>query len=333
MRSNWLKGSLILGFLTLLLFAGIFLTGEFRRAALYADENDEMAHLPVVLRPENTPTQEMTPTSTMTATVTATITPTATVTPTASVTPTPSSTPTATIEPTPTITPTPDESNYGLDNGSFEEGWTTIAFGNQRPIDWALYWVEPGQPLFDSPDEATGICECVHKLAHQLPPDEQPGGSDALILDGITVYKVFSASQAFGTELSQTITGLEPGAEMRITVPVRAHLYNDTDPWSAESSVWINDVGAWANSQMMGNRHWCKHEQTFTVPEDGVVKVDVRVKSKYQLTKDFFIDDLRLTKVEEPAPHADMDACIQNQQVDEYQPYQTGLLSFLRNLK
>ena len=70
----------------------------------------------------------------------------------------------------------------------------------------------------------------------------------------------------------------------------------------------------------MGDRHWCKHEQIFTVPEDGITKIDVRVKSKYPLVKDFFVDDIRLTRTDEPAPHADMDSCIQDEPLTQYKP-------------
>ncbi|MFN2105500.1 MAG: hypothetical protein ACK2UJ_11540 [Candidatus Promineifilaceae bacterium] len=228
-------------------------------------------------------------------------------------------TPTPTPTTTPTLTPTPNPDN-GLNNGSFEKGWETIAFGNQRPNFWQLSWVQPGDPLYDSTDVATGICECVHKLKDQLPPEEQPGGSDPLILDGVVTYKMFSASQSFGTQLSQTASGLTPGAEYRLSVPLRLHKYGETDPFGAEAGVWVDDVGDWSNVDDMPDRAWCRHELTFTAPADGSVEIDIRVKSKYPSTKDFFMDDFRLGLASEPDPHPDIPLCDPTPELERYRP-------------
>jgi len=230
--------------------------------------------------------------------------------------------PTGTATPTPTITPTPDP-DAPLRNGSFEEGWETIQFGNQRPNFWQISWVQPGDPLYDSPDMATGVCECVHKLITQLPPEEQPGGSDPLILDGEVTYKMFSASVAFGTQLKQSAGGLTPGEEYRLTVPLRLHYdkATETDPYAAETGVWVDDLGDWANLDDMGYRKWCKHEVTFTAPDDGQVDVTVRVKSKYPSYKDFFMDDVRLTLASEPPVHSELPLCDPTPELERYQPY------------
>jgi hypothetical protein len=289
MRKNWFIPAM---FATLVLLLALAAGGAWTaqpRAALLADEPGANVHLPLVARAPNTPT------------------------PTATSTPTPTN--------TPTPSPTPTESPSGpLVNGSFENGWATIDFGNQRPDGWNLFWVQPGDPLFDSGDLASGICECVHKLAIQLPEHERPGGSDPLILEGETVYKAFSESQSFGLELSQTITGLQPGSVWRLTTPIRVHLYGETDPYAAESSVWINGLGAWANGAEMGDRQWCKHERTFTVPENGVVEVAIRMKSKWPRTKDFFIDDIRLRPASEASPYPNMAACLSNPLLIQYEP-------------
>jgi hypothetical protein len=112
-----------------------------------------------------------------------------------------------------------------LRNGNFMEGWETLDplpeanfLRNQRPRGWQLAWLKPGTPLYDDPNtQATGIPECVHKLSTQLPPDEQRGQPKALILDGDTTYKIFSATAPFGATLSQTVTGLEPGSQATLT--------------------------------------------------------------------------------------------------------------------
>lgn len=186
-----------------------------------------------------------------------------------------------------------------LQNGSFEEGWTDLPpvsgnLINQQPQGWTLRWIEPGESLFGANDQAGGIPECVHKLAHQLPPNEQPGGPDALILDGSATYKIFHSGAAFGAELTQTVSGLTPGSQATLTVPILAVLYGETDPFGAESGVWVNGEGAWVHSGTMGNRNWFEHEVTFTVPDDGQVEIAIRVKSKWPRPKDFFLDHIRL---------------------------------------
>jgi hypothetical protein len=257
------------------------------------------------LAPSSTP-----PTPTPTATTDPNVTPT--------VTSTPTNTPTATVAPT-------ADPNNPLANGSFEDGWETIQFGNQRPNEWDISWVQPGDPLYDSPDLASGVCECVHKLENQLPPSERPGGSDPLILDGTVTYKIFNAAQSFGTQLHQTISGLPVGAEYTLSVPLRTHLYGDTDPFGAEAGVWVDGVGDWSNGAEMGDRKWCKHELTFTVPSDGSIDIDVRVKSKYQSTKDFFMDDFRLVPSNSPELHPQFPLCDPTPETQQYRPYRWWL--------
>jgi hypothetical protein len=230
--------------------------------------------------------------------------------------------------------PTPDPADL-LKNYSFENGWQTIEFGNQRPNYWQLSWVQPGDPLYNSTDLATGVCECVHKLDYQLPPEEQPGGTDPLILDGFVTYKVFSASQSFGTQLSQTVSGLTPGEQMRLSVPLRLHHYGEADPFGAEAGVWVDDFGDWSNVQDMGDRKWCKHELVFPVPADGSVDITVRFKSKYPKTKDFFIDDLRLLPAADPPPHPQYPLCNPTPELHylHYVPYVVSLHFFQENLR
>lgn len=198
-----------------------------------------------------------------------------------------------------------------LINGNFSDGWDDMppAPGhliNQRPKGWNLRWIAPGERLFEGDDRAGGVPECVHKLKGQLPPNEQPGGPDALILAGDAVYKIFNAGAAFGAELTQTVTGLEPGSAAELTVPVLVVLHDDPDVFGAESSVWVNGVGGWVNGRDMGNRQWHRHKVRFTVPADGRAEIAIRVKSKWPRPKDFFIDDVRLEAVAaaEPVPDA-----------------------------
>jgi hypothetical protein len=199
-----------------------------------------------------------------------------------------------------------------LDNGGFEEaeGWTDLPAppnggDNQQPNGWTLTWVPIGQPLYDDPNTpALGICECIHKLARQLPPDEQLGAPNALILDGTTTYKLFHGGAAFGSELRQVVN-LPPGSSWRLTVPVQTHLHGETDVFGAESSAWVvlssTEVkGGWANGGVMGDRRWFDHVIEFDAPANGQVIILIRVKSKWNSPKDFFVDAARL----EPATNA-----------------------------
>ncbi len=185
-----------------------------------------------------------------------------------------------------------------LKNGSFTEGWIDMPpvgnLINQQPNGWILRWIEPGNSLFGAGDKATGVPECVHKLAKQLPANEQLGAPNALILAGDTTYKIFHFGGAFGAELKQTVTGLKPGSQSTLTAPVLAVLYDETDPYGAESGVWINGAGNWVNGGKMGNRKWYRHKVEFTVPANGQAIIQIRVKSKWPRKKDFFIDGITL---------------------------------------
>lgn len=292
MRKNWLVISFLVAPLLFYLLVQSLMSGRQTATPLHAANGAGESHMPIVLVPE------------------ATATPTATETPTATATATPTETPTA--------TPTPEAS---LDNGSFEEHWVDINDRVQQPNYWDLYRIPKGESLFDAPDDiASGTCECKHLLNRQLPGDQQIGGPDALILDGLTVYKLFGVYESWGSELSQTVEGLQPGSNWRLTVPIRVHLHGDTFDWSAESSVWVNDAGYWANGIQMGDENWCKLEQVFEVPQDGKAEIAIRVKSKYPLPKDFFIDDIQLHPESDPAPYQDMDPCLEKPTLISYKP-------------
>lgn len=192
-----------------------------------------------------------------------------------------------------------------LKNGSFTEGWTNLPpYGNlinQQPNGWTLRWIEPGESLFGAGDTAGGVPECVHKLAGQLPANEQFGGKDALILAGDTTYKLFHAGSPFGVELKQVVTGLKPGSQATLVVPILAVLYDEPDPYGAESGVWVNGEGEWINGGKMGNRKWYRHMITFVVPSNGTAVIEIRFKSKWARKKDFFIDGITLEAETTPA--------------------------------
>lgn len=209
-----------------------------------------------------------------------------------------------------------------IKNGSFEQGWVTLADGmrdgNQEPAGWQLSYVAVGETLYD--DETTTaemVAECVHKFAVQLPPDEQVGAERELIWPdgGQTVYKAFG-NQPFGVELSQTVR-LPAGSRWRLSVPVQVVHPPDVDPWSAESGVFVQGnqsehsrdwLGRWANLGTMGHRAWYEHVVKFIVPMSGVVRVRIRLKVKWAMAIDFFVDGVQMEAMGEvssppiPAP-------------------------------
>lgn len=190
-----------------------------------------------------------------------------------------------------------------LKNPSFESiNWEDFhQVSSQQPEHWALGWVETGQKIYDDPDidPATVTPESVHKWDWQLPPHEQIGEPDALILDGSLVYKIFHNNGSFGGELKQTITDLPAGLPVRLTVPIllARRTPENVDPWGEASGVWINGVGngdGWVWTGNMGHRNWYYHVLDAVVPSSGQLEVVIRVKCRWPTGADFFIDDLSL---------------------------------------
>lgn len=183
-----------------------------------------------------------------------------------------------------------------LTNGSFESGWTDVTGSIQKANYWTIDWISPGQLLYDETSlMAWADPEFTHKCAWQLPANEQPGQPGALILDGITVYKIFHGA-SFGGELRQIVSGLPPGLPVQLTVPILLDPHSGTDPWGNASRVQLNGVGDWVWQYQLGNRNWYDHVVTTTVPSNGQLDVHIWVKSKWG-GADFFIDDLRLVVI------------------------------------
>jgi hypothetical protein len=298
MRKYWMIAA------TVLLALSAVALGYLARAT--ADEGDALANLPAVFRPENTPTPSATPTQA----------PSATPAPTNTIGPPP---PTVTRAPS----PTPGFGPNRLANGSFEAGWTDLPpvpgnLINQEPNGWELDWLEIGQEVWDlrtiHPDDpqvgiVSGIAEMLHKLNGQLPPNEQLGGPDALILEGGAVYKMFHRGAAFGSQLSQIVT--LPSGTYRLTVPMQLHWHENLDPndptwdtYTAESGAWVLaaglQAGGWVTARDMGDRRWFYHVVEFSLPVETEIEVLIRVKSIYKSPKDFFMDAVWLESIDGP---------------------------------
>lgn len=196
------------------------------------------------------------------------------------------------------------ESEPAVENGSFEEGWTDLPpvgyLINQQPNSWTLSWLEPGEPLYDDPGTlAAGVPECRHlRYWEHLPPHQWPGEPGALVLDGEWTYKMFHAIAAFGSELRQTVGGLEPGSSATVIVPVNVHRHDDPDPWAAEVGVWLNGQYGWVHDPATGqppfvDQEWIYIQRSSLVPPSGQIEIVIRFKDKWG-HKDFFIDAVQM---------------------------------------
>jgi hypothetical protein len=61
--------------------------------------------------------------------------------------------------------------------------------------------------------------------------------------------------------------------------------------------MWVDGVGQWVNQSVMGDRTWYFHTLDFMSMDSGEAVVTIRVKSKYGLSKDFFIDNIQIEAV------------------------------------
>lgn len=201
----------------------------------------------------------------------------------------------------------------GLKNGSFEDGWLTLpplpnSLRNQQPQEWVLTLVEPGAAAWDlrnqklnTPLVVDGWPECVHKLDYQLPEDERPGGANALILAGVTVYKIFSQADIFAASLRQSFTN---ETAVRYRVPVQVHYQgqvNSDSPDTAQLHILVNGVRVRQLNALpdLPNRAWVYPEVDTPA---GAVTLEIRAASIWKMGVDFFFDDIRPVSVTEPPP-------------------------------
>lgn len=189
-----------------------------------------------------------------------------------------------------------------IKNGSFESGWRDIQAGvnliNQEPHRWTLYT-----------HNEFGTPECVHKLAHQLPPNERPNAANALILDGTAVYKLFRGAGRWSATLSQTVR-LERGRMYQLTVPVQCHWQRDK-PWErdvtrATVNLFVDDVKvATVNG---ADRQWLYASATFEALADSVtIDIEFNGNPPDGVGVDWFVDHVQLAATGNSAENGDDD--------------------------
>lgn len=220
-----------------------------------------------------------------------------------------------------------------LTNPSFEansaaENWPTDQHGNQTPPGWEIAWIPKDAPMKYThkwqggtlvPAFGSGTPEAVHKLARQLPPNEQFGEIQALLLDdGLAVYKVFGTHDAFGFFLRQTIKG-QPGAEAIVRVPILGETHDqptnaagmlEDDHFLAE--VRMGNRFDVRNYSMMRERHeipgnhraWNMFSVIAVMPENGELPLEVYLQQNWSGNTDFFIDAIDCGYVSGTTPPA-----------------------------
>ena len=191
-----------------------------------------------------------------------------------------------------------------LYNGNFEGGWQTDpATGNQIPAGWGLMWSQPGEAMlssgafpFDDPpvfETVEALPECVHKLNEQLPPNEQLGGPDALILDGNAVYKVFR--HLCSATLAQPVE-VEPGIAATFTVNVQVHHHGDGSPGACAFRVRLNnDDSGWLTfDHGLVDRQWVAVSVSSTATAEGLLYAAIDFEVRAEADVSFFVDALTL---------------------------------------
>lgn len=214
----------------------------------------------------------------------------------------------------------------GIINPSFENGWDDVGPEQQQPKGWILKQTQPGQ-LMGIPQKRNGDIlvaafaeakdEVVHKLAIQLPPEEQLGQRRALILDGTTNLKAFwglPSETVFSTIVSGT-----PGKRAVVDVTIlgesdllpelpNTKLEDDTFWATVELGVGSdrrNYADMVMNSDVIGNeRHWNIFEVEDVFPSSGQLLLKITLQSNWGRTN-WFLDDFMFIEVVDDIPIPD----------------------------
>lgn len=218
--------------------------------------------------------------------------------------------------PPPPTTPDPTPEQL-LVNPSFEAGWETIDTGygglkNQRPHGWRLMWLGLDSPIWAANRKTgqvpvvTSVPECLHKIDWQLPPEERPGGERELIRDGKHVYKVFAQNGIWGVALTQTVEG-PINTLLDVRIPVQVHyqdVLNPDSPDDVEIQLLANGrkVAEWLAIPDLPDREWAVLTAQGMTDGNGRCELTLRMMTKWQNSRDVFLDGLSVTAVPVNAP-------------------------------
>lgn len=233
--------------------------------------------------------------------------------------------------------------------------WNVDEFGNQTPPHWTRTFWRPGELLphptknfynFETQrrEQTSAICgaipEDVHKLAAQLPDDEQAGQPRQLIFPNRDkVYKRFGAQGAIAGTLEQTIKA-PPKAILKFTAYV---LVDAPDKPSAPYGLEDDHAIAWL--RIFGentvydyrylsthfdivdvNRPWCKLTCIGGANSDGEAVVTIGCQKNWPGPTAFFFGP---TSVEiesfQPPPNA-------NEELEEFKAEQRKAIDLILSI-
>jgi murein DD-endopeptidase MepM/ murein hydrolase activator NlpD len=176
-------------------------------------------------------------------------------------------------------------------------GWTINVIGVGSDLESAGVF-PPGfdeEPVFEIAETTP---EIVHKHRDQLPPEQQPGGADALVLAGDYVLKVFSAYMPFGFRMSTCFT-VEPYARVTLQIPVNTHFYGDGSPGACAIKAQANRTESpWHTfGPTMPGFRWHVIELQTVADNLGDVDVTVWLESRALGGITFFVDKVTAASV------------------------------------
>lgn len=211
----------------------------------------------------------------------------------------------------------PVEGTNMIKNPCFSEGWEDHPIypsRAQNPKNWNNDFVNAGDVMSfvngatGSRPEATGTRESTHKLQTQLPPHEQPGGSNPLIDCGDTVYKMQGVYMVAEERLSQVVNGLEPGAEYKFSIKGKVHYHpNESsigEPDDIQVRIEANNANKLYKVADLPHRavEWTVMEVTGIADSQGIMVVAVVFANMWVNSRDLFLDTASLVKVGETDP-------------------------------
>lgn len=205
-----------------------------------------------------------------------------------------------------------------LVNHNFSGAWSNIPATHggfhQVPEGWGLHYsIEGVQGCFNSKDDeyvTIGVQpECIHKLNGQLPPNEQLGGSEALVLSGTAVYKIFGTG-IWSAGLSQIVRNLTPGATYRFTFNLNVHYHDelgDDSPDDTQAHFELSQPEQYSESGILKldtrdlpHKVWVTRSLEGVADSDGELEVWFNLCTVWVNSRSVFLDDFSLELVDVP---------------------------------
>jgi len=242
-----------------------------------------------------------------------------------------------------------------MPNINFNNGWTDVWVGgaagipgrmaqqpngwqvSARPISTALLSAGafPGDdyPILET---IKTIPEAKHVRSIDLPANQQLGGSDALILDGDCVYKVFSNYEPYSftmrTTLAADVTGAKPGDIVDVEVYVRTHFnpYNPNGGPMGDGSLgacrWRTvangNGGTWYTYKLnVDDRVYEVSPISAIADSNGDVKLTIDLESASAAGIDYFVGLVTYDVIPQEQEHPEPIGCFGTPRVEYERTY------------